>query len=194
MPRGHCNSFLRRPGAGAVPNELLEEILVTIEVEHTACVVHQLADCDHLAVWDETRKMGLDRVIEGELSLTDQLQHDGRGETLGEAGDAKAIGRAHRHLPSHVGESAREADYLVAVSEQHDHPWGPAATSLSMSRPIFPASVVVGLELAPERAVRAIIRLSAVPAETRLNRDMPHPTNRVPRQIRLLGRQVVREN
>ena len=67
-------------------------------------MVEQLADRDPGAVRDESGQPLLDSVVEAELALADQLEHDRRGVGLGQARDlevvAGRIGVAWATLPS----------------------------------------------------------------------------------------------
>ena len=59
-------------------------------------MVEQLADRDRPAVRDEPRQPFLDRVIEAEPPLADELESDRGNERLRNAPDPEAIGRAQR--------------------------------------------------------------------------------------------------
>ena len=90
---GDLDELARCPGVTEVAGEVGgEDGRVVFEVGEPAGVVEQLADADRVAVRDESRQPALDRVGEAELALADELEDDGCGVGLGEAGDAEAIG------------------------------------------------------------------------------------------------------
>ncbi len=106
-----------RPGVTQVAGEVGgEDGRVVLEVGEPARVVEQLADADRVTVRDESRQPALDRVGEAELAFADQLEDDGCGVGLGEAGDAEAIGRPNRRLRADVAEAAGDADGAASVA------------------------------------------------------------------------------
>jgi len=60
----------------------------------------------------------LDRVGEAKLALADELQDDGCGVRLGDAGDADAVVRPNRRPRADLAEAARDADSAPAVSAE----------------------------------------------------------------------------
>ena len=114
-----------RPGVTQVAGEVGgEDGRVVLEVGEPAGVVEQLADADRVAVRDEPRQPALDRVGEAELAFADQLEDDGCGVGLGEAGDADAIVRTDRRLRADLAEAAGDADGAVAVAAEQDDAGG----------------------------------------------------------------------
>jgi len=72
-----------------------------------------------VAVRDDARKPVLDRVAERELLLVDELEDDRRGERLGQAADAVAIGHAHPRARRDGAQAARQARGAIAVTDEH---------------------------------------------------------------------------
>ena len=64
--------------------------------------------------------MPVDRVVEPELALADELEDDGRREGLGHARDLEVVVRSHRRLASDVSQSCRQDRRAVAVADEED--------------------------------------------------------------------------
>src|SRR5207244_2369504 len=94
--RGEPDELLRRPRTGEVAAQVgPEQALVLRVVVEAARVVEELPYGDVLALRDQPGQPPLDRVVEPELALADELEDDDGHERLRDAADAKAVGDAH---------------------------------------------------------------------------------------------------
>jgi hypothetical protein len=83
-------------------------------------VVKQLTDADRRTVGDYSRKPLLNRVVERELPLADQLQDDRRREGLCHTSDAGAVAHPDRRLWREIAQAARQADRPIADPNKRD--------------------------------------------------------------------------
>ncbi len=118
---GDLDQLARCPTVAEVAGEVgSENGWVVFEIGESARVVEQLADADLVAVRYESRQPMLDRVGQAELALADELQDDGCGVRLGDAGDADAVVRPDRRLRADLAEAAGDADGVLAVAAEQD--------------------------------------------------------------------------
>ena len=62
----------------------------------------------------------VDRVVEPELALADELENDGRREGLGDTRDLEVVVRSHRCLASDVSQSCRQDRRALSVANEKD--------------------------------------------------------------------------
>src|SRR5437868_8539135 len=102
------DDLARRPVSQGIAKGCSDELAVAPEVEETAGVVEQVAHRDPLSVRDDTGKPTLDRVVESELPLADELENHRRDERLRDAPDTEAVAGADRRSRLQPPVAARE--------------------------------------------------------------------------------------
>ena len=109
MRKGDRDELARRPHPSRVAEHGLDEGPVVGVVEEAARVVEQLTQRDRVAVRNETGQVALDRIVDVQLPLGLELQHDGGDERLRDACDPPAVACAHRRARGDVGVARRAA-------------------------------------------------------------------------------------
>ena len=118
----------RRPGVANVPLQVrTSDPRVGKVVVQTARLLQQLAHGDAVAAAQHARRDLLDRVVELQLPLADELEHDRRHERLRHAADPEPVARPGADTAVYDRVSARQPDRPVPVAHQQHragHPGG----------------------------------------------------------------------
>ena len=83
-------------------------------------MTEQVPERDRLAVRNGPGQPVVDRIVERELPLADELENDGGDERLRDAPDPEAIRHPHRRLSSEIRVAAREPQRSVLAVDEHD--------------------------------------------------------------------------
>ena len=157
----------------------------------------EVADRDLPPRRDQPRKPSLDRIVEPQLAVLDEPQHQRRDERLRDAADAKPRVGAHRDRAPGVGEASRLATRFPFLAHYDEGTRRPGGDHPVEQRPQLGLVVAARRDPSSETSAIAAIattlaastrRIALWPLLVRLSSAQPDDRGRAPTRARSTAR------